>query len=146
MTYKPLFTAHQEDGVIIITPAEGAKIRLREKEIKPLQMDKQYYVECTPEQREEIIRIADEYGRPVYEPSRKSVDRYPNLVWNMGQIAGTYATKEDDPNLAWIPIPEFIARLKGEWVEKPEPDEIGMLVTDENGNKFRLVPVEGGGE
>ena len=90
-------------------------------EIKPHQFEERtyYYVECTPEQRAEIIRIAQEYGREIYKDTPNSGDSHPNLdFW--GKVGGTYSTPEDYPHRNWIPFDEFVARLKGEWTEVTE--------------------------
>ena len=94
---------------------------VKPKQIKPHQFEegKGYCVECTPGQRAEITRIAEEYGREIYKDTPNSGDDYPNLgFW--GHVCGTYATPEDDPHWNWIPFNEFVARLKGEWVEPKE--------------------------
>jgi hypothetical protein len=101
------------------------------REIKPVQFatDRETYVECTPEQRVEIIRIAREYGREVYGPTEKGVDSdvYINLFWyyNNNHVCGTCATLQGHRGFNWIPFDEFVARLKGEWVE----DEVLKFVT-----------------
>jgi hypothetical protein len=97
-------------------------------EIKPVQFaaNRDTHVECTPEQRAEIIRIAREYGRGVYGSTEKGVgsDVYINLFWNYNHnyVCATCATPEDDQSFNWVPFDEFVARLKAEWVEeKREP-------------------------
>jgi len=91
-------------------------------EVKPVQFEKKTSVECTPEQRKEIIRVAKEYGREIYGDTETCGDRYPNLVWDSrcNHLLATYATPTDDPHRHWIPFDEFVARLKGEFVEPIE--------------------------
>jgi hypothetical protein len=118
----------KKDGELIATiETHGdAVVVVHEPQIKPVQFstDRDTYVECTPEQRSEIIRIAREYGRGVYGPTEKGFDSdvYINLFWdyNNNHVCGTRATPEDYQSFNWIPFNEFIARLKGEWVE-PNP-------------------------
>jgi hypothetical protein len=100
-----------------------------QKEIKPVQFadDRDTYVECTPEQRAEIIRVADEYGRELYDVS-KDVEfyrqTYKNLAWNMDDdgpyLYETNRTKLEDAGCLWLPFDEFVSRLKGEWADDVE--------------------------
>jgi hypothetical protein len=91
-----------------------------QKEIKPVQFadDRDTFVECTPEQREEIIRVARECGRKVFYDIQRE-DLWPNLYWwcSDDSLSCTSATKDKYPDFHWPPFDEFVARLKGEWVE-----------------------------
>jgi hypothetical protein len=85
---------------------------------KPHQFDKHYHVECTPEQRTEIIKVAQELGRTVCEYSITSGLFSPNLCWSDEHgVIGTMDNQISYPNYPWLPFSEFLARLKGEWSE-----------------------------
>jgi hypothetical protein len=132
---------HIKDGDRLIATIEThgqaiVVVHEPQKEIKPVQFstDRDTYVECTPEQRAEIIRVADEYGRELYDVS-KDVEfyrqTYKNLAWNMDDdgpyLYETNRTKLEDAGCLWLPFDEFVARLKGEWVEPTEEPKTNLL-------------------
>lgn len=112
---------------------------VHEPEIKPVQFatDRDTYVECTPEQRAEIIRVAREYKVDIAGDTNddisKSAAEYPNLCWDKDYkvLCSSYAKKEyhwiHHTQLLWLPFDEFIARLKGEWVEPTEEPKTNLL-------------------
>jgi len=120
---------HIKDGDRLIATIEthgDAIIVVHEpqKEIKPVQFadDRDTYVECTPEQRAEIIRVAKECGRKIFSDAETYGDKFPNLCWDSSSndLIATAATREAHPERLWLPFDEFVARLKGEWVEPTE--------------------------
>jgi hypothetical protein len=111
---------HDPEFNIVVHDAVSVK-----PEIKPHQFEegKDYFVECTPAQRTEIIRVAQSCGITVHRTTFTKSDSHPNICFDKdGDLCGG-APREKYPNNNWIPFNEFVARLKGEWVEpKPEPD------------------------
>jgi len=119
---------HIKDGDRLIATIEThgeAIVVVHEPEIKPVQFadEMDTFIECTPEQRAEIIRIAREFGRKLFfhDIDREEL-RWPNLYWrcNDDALTCTSATKDKYPDFHWLPFDEFVARLKGEWVEQTE--------------------------
>lgn len=107
---------------------------ITEPEIKPVQFDteRDTYVECTPEQRAEILRVAQEYGRAVFQGTDTDEKWWPNICWDKHEkvICGLRKlddTKEDN----CIPFPEFLARLKGEWNPIEVTEAHSSLVLDD---------------
>ena len=119
---------HIKDGDRLIATIEThgeAIVVVHEPEIKPVQFadEMDTFIECTPEQRAEIIRIAREFGRKLFfhDIDREEL-RWPNLYWrcNDDALTCTSATKDKYPDFHWLSFDEFVARLKGEWVEQTE--------------------------
>jgi hypothetical protein len=92
-----------------------------QKEIKPVQFaeGKFTFTQSTSEQRKEIIRIAKQYERPIFHTTEGDADEYPYAGWDRSNrcLCATRATPVDRPEYLWLPFDEFVARLKGEWVE-----------------------------
>jgi hypothetical protein len=126
-----------KDGDRLISTIEThgqAVVVVHEPEInKPVQFadDRDTYVECSPEQRAEIIRVAKEYGRDIYDVSEDVKFSYKNLAWNTDDdgpyLYETGRTKLEDAGCLWLPFDEFVARLKGEWVEPTEEPKTNLL-------------------
>lgn len=108
-------------------------------EIKPVQFDteRDTYVECTPEQRAEIIRVAEDYGRRVFRGTHTDGNTWPNICWHKFEqmICGAIDISESKKD-NWLPFPEFLARLKGEWQEPIEVSEAhSSIVIDDLQNR-----------
>lgn len=86
-------------------------------ERKPHQLKEHDAVECTPEEREEILRIAVECGVKVYGETLNGTDKYeyPNIGLYGNKIAGCLPKNECFPGDNWHTVPDFIAKIKGEY-------------------------------
>ena len=117
---KVIWTIDTENKVITVEPVHGYTVSVGKREVKPHQFDKEYRVECTPEQKAELFSIAKKLGIKTYD--ERDGKQYPNMYWwpRNEMIHLTKATKKEKPNYNWIPFDEFLSRLKGEWKEKCE--------------------------
>lgn len=87
---------------------------------KPHQLKGGDAVECTPEQRAEIIRVADECGLTVAGATRGRLLEYPtsvysNLFWgrNHDEIFGLKAKdKLTEDEFNWHTVPHFISKMR----------------------------------
>jgi hypothetical protein len=118
---------HIKDGDRLIATIEThgeAIVVVHEPEIKPVQFadGKFTFTQSTPEQRKEIIRIAKQYERPIFHTTEGDADEYPYAGWDRSNrcLCATRATPVDRPEYLWLPFDEFVARLKGEWVNEVE--------------------------
>ena len=116
-----------KDGDRLIATIEThgqAVVVVHEPEIKPVQFadGKFTFTQSTPEQRKEIIRIAKQYERPIFHTTEGDADEYPYAGWDRSNrcLCATRATPVDRPEYLWLPFDEFVARLKGEWVNEVE--------------------------
>jgi hypothetical protein len=120
---------HIKDGDRLIATIEThgeaiVVVHEPQKEIKPVQFadDKFTFTQSTPEQRKEIIRIAKRYERPIFHTTEGDADKYPYAGWDRSNrcLCATSRTPVDHPEYLWLPFDEFVARLKGEWVDDVE--------------------------
>lgn len=86
-------------------------------ERKPHQLKEYDAVECTPEERAEIIMIADECGVRVFAPT-EPLEGQTSLLFFRGVISGTSIRSIcDDAGIKrdWHTVPDFISKIRGEY-------------------------------
>jgi len=99
---------------------------------------KGYCCEVTQEQWDELVRVADEVGAKVYNPTW-----YPGMVTMCVSFHKDRDIVKDPVNLQGypvIPFPDFLAGLKGEEQWHPKAGE--MVEVSMNGKSWAEVPEE----